>query len=436
MAASVHLKNFPFEEQAQCPQCLKNFTLYDAQGCEVVVCQNCMSYLHFNHTSLKYQVKEKLKPLQYTPVLPLGSKGTLKDFPYKVIAYMEKKEVDTGYEWREYMLYNYEKGYAFLAEYNGNWSLIAGKDHYPILDKIEDDDDDGVSLDGISYSLYNKYTPAITGLIGEYDWDVLNERINASEYILPPYLITKETSLRDHQTDYYLGQYIKAQEIAEAFNVPLENFPEKSEVGANEPSPYMHRWANILKVTGLLIVLVMVIQILLVVLRPEKNLLDSSFNFGLQTLGAADSLKNAYSGTYEMKSFRTPTFVVDNGTVPLDVEISSPVDNNWFESTIELVSEKDNQTWNLTKEIEYYHGYEDGESWSEGGSTAETTISSIPQGKYHLNIYPYAGAPNINQMNIKVTESEVLWRNILVTVLILLIYPIYCWYKMRRFETN
>ena len=434
MAATTNLKQFPHPIQQECPQCHTHITIYDPVGSEMVVCTGCHAYLHY--TGSKYVVKNHVQAIQYDPVLPLGTEGILKNIAYKVIGYMEKREVETGYEWREYMLYSFVEGYAFLAEYNGNWLLVAGKKHYPILDSLIDYGDDDISVDGQSYMLYNKYAPDITALIGEYDWDVLEERIKASEYILPPTMVVKEENIREHRTDYYWGRSITADEIAAAFNIPPDNFPYKAEVGACELSPYRKRWFDMIKVTGILVVIVMAIQILLLVLKPEKNLLDSSFNFGPQTLNASDSLKNLNEGMYEMKSFKTPSFVVDNSSAPLDIDFSSPVDNNWFESTIELVNEKDNQTWDLTKEIEYYHGYEDGENWSEGSTDGSATVSSIPAGKYHLNVYPYAGASTINQMNIKVTESEVLWRNILVTVLLLLIYPLYCWYRYYKFETQ
>jgi hypothetical protein len=63
-------------------------------------------------------------------------------------------------------------------------------------------------------------------------------------------------------------------------------------------------------------------------------------------------------------------------------------------------------------------------------------LSEIPAGKYHINIYPYAGTRDVSSLFIKVTESVTLWRNVLVTLLLLCLYPLYCWYRMRKFETN
>ena len=101
-----------------------------------------------------------------------------------------------------------------------------------------------------------------------------------------------------------------------------------------------------------------------------------------------------------------------------------------------MVNEKDNQTRVLNKEVEYYHGYEDGESWSEGSNSESVTLPNIPAGKYHINIYPYAGTNTVDQMNIKVTANIFLWQNIIVTFLLLCIYPLYCWYRQRQFEVN
>src|SRR5437660_271625 len=155
MAASINLKQFPQPVKQDCPECHGQITIYDPLGSEMVVCPKCHAYLHF--TGSKYVVKNHVRSIQYDPVLPLGTEGIFKNIAYKVIAYLEKKEVGTEYEWREYMLYSFVEGYAFLAEYNGNWILVAGKKHYPILDSLVDNGDDDISVDGQGYMLYNKY---------------------------------------------------------------------------------------------------------------------------------------------------------------------------------------------------------------------------------------------------------------------------------------
>ena len=110
------------------------------------------------------------------------------------------------------------------------------------------------------------------------------------------------------------------------------------------------------------------------------------------------------------------------------------VSNNWLEATVVLVNDKTNETWEVTKGIEYYHGWEDGESWAEGSQSSSIILSEIPRGDYHFNIYTASGDAAQSMVQIKVVSNVTLWRNILLTILVLSLYPIYCWYRMRNFE--
>ncbi|SDH60435.1 DUF4178 domain-containing protein [Mucilaginibacter sp. P19] len=477
--ATLNPKAFPFSDSITCPNCHKPITLYDHIACEAAACPSCYSYLLFG-TDGKSYVKDRLVSIQNKPVLPIGTEGLLRDVEYKVIAYIEKKEAAYNqYQWREYMLYNYAKGYAFLAEFDGHWSLIAGKSFFPDLEKSKKSLENTALYQGLEFNLFNSYRPVIHSLIGEFDWDIRDERIKAREYIRPPFLLTWEQNQRTQQEDWYLGEYIEEREIAAAFKIPLGNFPSKVGIGANQASKHRARWNGALMISGIAIIAFLLIQLWVGYLRPETVLLEHSYSLDLRprpadtakrksvmvtgdhkttdstataignilqdSAKAIDSfardtaganVKPDSAGNFEFKSFKTPTFKIEDGPVPLEIELSSQVDNNWLSTTIELVSEKDNQTWSLTKDIEYYHGVEDGESWSEGGLHETVLLSEIPPGKYHVNMYPYSGSSLVNSLDVKVTESVTLWRNILITFLILCLYPLYCWYRARRFEVN
>ncbi|RYZ97130.1 MAG: hypothetical protein EOP47_22425 [Sphingobacteriaceae bacterium] len=136
----------------------------------------------------------------------------------------------------------------------------------------------------------------------------------------------------------------------------------------------------------------------------------------------------------EFKPFITPSFELKNNSSALDFLIKSEIDNNWLEATVVLVNEKDNQSWEVTESIEYYHGYEDGESWTEGSQEAEVLLSGIPGGKYHLNIYPASGDISNKNIHISINANPVVWRNVWVTILLLCLYPLYAWYRMRNYE--
>jgi hypothetical protein len=176
-------------------------------------------------------------------------------------------------------------------------------------------------------------------------------------------------------------------------------------------------------VTPILIIITALIGFIASFTNPAYQVMDNAYQI------VSDSTK-----VNEFKPFITPSFELKNVSSSLEFSVTSDVDNNWMETTIVLVNEKDNQSWEVTKSIEYYHGYEDGESWTEGSREAEVLLSSIPAGKYHLNIYPAAGDTALKSVRIGITANPVIWRNVWVTLLLLCLYPLYTWFRMRMYE--
>ena len=260
-------------------------------------------------------------------------------------------------------------------------------------------------------------------------------------------MVKEKNKANQRIVDWYLGEYIAPEEIAEAFKIPLNTFPPMVDIGANQPSPYQKRWSEILKVSIVSFILLTLIQVGIFFVRPQQVIFNKDISLSLPPAPPSDTTKHdstsvlpftssTANGNYEYKSLKTSSFTIFSGPAPVEVDIAAGIDNNWFEATVELVSEKDNQTWDVSKEIEFYHGYEDGESWSEGSTSGTALLPDIPPGKYHINIYPYGGTSDIDHMNIQVSANVTLWQNILITLALLCIYPLYCWFMKRQFEVN
>ncbi|RNL54048.1 DUF4178 domain-containing protein [Pedobacter jejuensis] len=411
---------FKLSATIDCPVCKQSIVVYDLPKSEYIVCDSCFSYLNIidEHTS---RLNKQLTKPEKTPILKLGSTANIQDTDFKLIAYLEKREAGTIYHWREYILTSLDKGYITISEFDGHWNLIGGKDF--IVDFKEPiSHGTTVGYKDVEYTLFNKYTPMVTAMLGEVDWDVVNEKVKATEYIAPPYMVVAENI--DNAKDYYIAEYLEPETIAEIFGIDKNLLPERIGIGANQPSKYYDRWTSSLQMTGIAIVLVLLIHLLLGLLKPEKELLNNDFLIS----------HNNTQDVNEFKSFITPSFAVEDESSNISFEIASAVDNNWLETTIVLVNENDNRTWEVSKGIEYYHGYEEGESWSEGSTKESILLSEIPKGKYHLNVYPSSGDINRNNLYIKATSNVTMWRNTLITIFLLCIYPAICWYIMRNFE--
>ncbi len=420
--ATINLKSFPLTEDAVCPKCKQETKLYDPNGSEFYVCKSCHSLLRFiSHDQAEIEKSSK-KPLA-DPIIPMGSEGTINGFDFKVIAYLEKKEGDSRYRWREYILYNYEKGYATLSEYDGHWNFVAGKEFYPALEFVANNAWGFVTYEDITYPLFHKYTATVTALAGEFDWNPLSEQIKTSEFIAPPFIIYREQSKKGSIPDHYLGEYLEAKTIATAFKLNENLFPEAIGIGANQFSEHYARWQNVWRLTAFAVLILLGLQFLSIILRPEHIVVNENFSISKDSTSVSD-----------FRPFTTKTFNIDDQSSAVEFEISSEVDNNWLETNIVLVNEKTNETWEVTEGVEYYSGNEGGESWTEGSKTTTVLLSSIPKGSYHLNVYPAAGDPATKNIFIRVSTNVTTWLNLLIACFALCLYPIYCWFRKTSFE--
>lgn len=414
---------FKLSESQACPSCKQNVILYDGAKSTYAVCPSCFSYLQITSTGLITQAKQIKKP-ELAPVLKIGCTANIHDTLFKVIAYLEKKEAGTEYKWREYILTSLDKGYITISEFDGHWNLIGGENFIADF-KQPISYGDTVGYKDVDYKLFNKYTPVITAMLGEADWDILNEKITASEYIAPPYMVVKEIVDKNNRNpEYYIGEYLDTNVIVETFGINKIDLPDQIGVGANQPSVAYDRWMSALSISIVAILVVLGLHFALDIFKAEKELINGDFLITYDEKGEANAFK----------SFKTQSFNIDDASSNIEFQIRANVDNNWFETTIVLVNESDNRTWEVSKGIEYYHGYEEGENWSEGSTEEFIMLSDIPKGKYHLNVYPSSGDSSRSNLYIKAVANVGMWRNTLLTMLALCIFPAICYYMMRNFE--
>jgi len=419
--ATVSLSSFPQKETVECPHCHSSIVLYDPRGSEFCACSFCQSHLQFIDEVPK-KVGSFSAP-RSKALIPLGAEGVLKGTTFKVIAFLEKEE-NAQYGWREYLLYNYEKGYATLSEFDGHWNVIYGNNFLPKLDKVLYGND-YIMYDDVEYRLFHKYNPKVVSLSGELDWDIKKEFLQVSEFIAPPFIISREKGREKHShADHYRGEYLEPKEIAAAFGLDPAGFPPQTGIVSNQPSATGDQWLWSFRAALLMLLAIFVVQFFLVVTKPEKVVFNESLEL------AYDPQK----GVNEFKPVMSPSFELMDESASLDLEMTASVTNNWLEATIVLVNEKTNQTWEVTKGVEFYEGVEGGEHWTEGSRSTAVLLSEIPAGTYHLNVYPASDSPLSNSMSVKITANEVIWRNIFAALIVLSILPLIAFVRVRHFE--
>jgi len=425
-------------ERFECPSCSAYIVSYDPASSAYYACPACKTYSHKEGRALAKVTSRWPKGPEYVPqALPLGGRGIMPDgLPYTVVGYMARKEAkhtEVEYKWGEYVLFSPPDKYAQLAVYEGHWMFIKPSERaYKVGQAssrnayVEAEDD--------RYELYNRYSPRVMYAVGEFDWDIReDERLSINEFIAPPYMLVQERK-PNKSVEWYKAEYVEAKQIAKAFGVEKYALPDTLGVGAIEPAPGDKSWATLLSFSLLMALLVVITQITMLAIRPERQLINQQFSSQL------DAVKPASVGAGSEAVIISSSFEVE-GPAAISVELRSALDNQWLEVPAVLVNEKTGQQFEFSKTLEYYHGYEDGESWSEGSQSEESTLAKVPSGRYHLNLYPATEAGLDLPISLTVSQQSSLHSNAVLLLLALFLYPgIQFWrrsyYEHKRWENS
>jgi hypothetical protein len=364
-----------------------------------MTCASCKYYLRLG----KWNTDRSIFSFKAEPAIPLGKKGKFDGVVYEVMGFVVKQETKYHYKWREYLLFNPMQGYAFLAEYNGNWNFVWPVEHgpkegTPEIDFYHEDN---------YYRLYQKYRAEVVYARGEFFFDVvdLGESTVNHEYIAPPYVYTLEKN--QDSILWCKGEYCSPGEIAKAFGMSVKTLPAKEGRGYTQPVITGFRAGSLIIASLAILILMIALQFFFNGTAKEEVVFSGTFN--------RNELK-------DQKFFVSSSFDLKGGTKSVEVDVYAPLVNDWFYADFALINETTGMEYNFSKDIEFYSGYEGGESWSEGSTRGEAFISQIPEGRYHVNIYPEFGTSN-ESFSMRVTRDVSSLSNFFVTVLVLAIFP-------------
>jgi hypothetical protein len=140
----------------------------------------------------------------------------------------------------------------------------------------------------------------------------------------------------------------------------------------------------------------------------------------------------------QKKEIFTQSFKTEKVDDTLEIEIGADISNTWFGMGVALYKQKEEAVLSADDiGVEYYEGYEDGESWSEG-SKSETIYWKVKDpGEYKLlitsNEWEAAGNTKIN-IRVKRDVKRV-YPMILISFLWFVV-PLLLWYRDKNFESR
>jgi hypothetical protein len=394
-----------------CLKCSKPTLLKSGHIAAACSCGNCGAQYRLTKEGLANPSKGDI----FTKiVLPLHATGLIDGVAYTVCGMAEKSDLE-GYRWREYTLFG-PQGYAWLSEYDGHWTFLQEQLKAPVVDPNQD----SFRHEGLRFDLFNKYTFVTHSTLGEFAEVVFaKEEDTVKEFISPPHSWVQETDANGHT--WLKGRHISQKELKKAFGEMM--FPDKTGVGAVQPA--LFNWSSkfFYTIMAAAVLGFLVIHTLTASMLQQKTILKASYQL-------PDTLATP------LPAIVTEPFRLDKWSSNLQFDISAPVSNDWLELGVELTNLDNGKEYGLEKGVEYYSGYEGGESWSEGGRTTKAWISSLPPGRYSLQFQPARGSTNVREFSVKVSNDMPVNRNLISMLVILAILSVVYWLYSHYFENS
>ena len=401
----------------QCPGCAASLTIRAKGHTETLACGTCGAIIDITDENFRILSTFKAK-VKYEPLVPLGGRGTLQDAEYEAIGYLRRtvtvEEID--YEWSEYLLFHRERGFRWLVEYNGHWSLVQTTTEPPLVT--------GYGAKGRAahedriYRHFQTAKSKVTYVLGEFYWRVkVGERCEIRDYIAPPFQLSLE--LTDKEAVWSRAEYVEPATIKTTFQLesPL---PARIGVGANQPSPYEAQRPKFRRLRWLFLGMLLLGQIATIALSSDQRVHQQTFVFDA---GAQD------------KTLDSEPFAVSGRPSNLAVRTQTNLNNNWIYLELTLIERDTGASYSINREIEYYQGVDEGEPWSEGNAGDEAVLSGIPAGIYYLSVEGELppSSPTVT-CTLTIFRDVPGWSNFFLALLGLQIVPIIFGWRARAFE--
>ncbi|HUN94238.1 MAG TPA: DUF4178 domain-containing protein [Burkholderiaceae bacterium] len=216
-----------FKAQATaCPQCGAALAP-TLEATKTIVCGQCHAVVDLSPGiggDLAYYVQHNGGESGLQSQIELGASATLAlggaAQPWQVVGYVERRTVPGGDAedvefWREYLLYNRLRGFAFLVDANDGWSWTA-----PLAGAPQFDGGRAAQWQGTTYRELYRYTGRVTYVLGEFYWRLAQDETTFNVDYADA---SGRRRLNREQTDEVVwsgGETLEAAAIARAFGLP------------------------------------------------------------------------------------------------------------------------------------------------------------------------------------------------------------------------
>ena len=353
-----------------CPSCGATLTVRSFSHAVTIVCESCHSILDAQDPKLKILQKFQVATDEDPPLIPLGSRGTIRGNTYEAIGFQRRTiHVDgTPYSWHEYVLFNPFKGFRYLTEYNGHWNDVSTLRSLPITSPGAST----LNYLGETYRHFQTATAGTSFVLGEFPWQVrVGESAEVSDYVSPPRVISSEKTGKE--ITWSMGEYVAGRDLWKAFKLSGDP-PAAIGVYENQPSPLRAEIKSLLQLAGIFLAILVVLLIGFYATAQDEQVFSQAYSFNTNVKSEA--------------SFVTDSFELKGHTSDVELTTSADVNNNWIYLNYALINEDTGHAYDFGREVSYYPGYDSDGSWSEGNQNDTVAVPSVPPGHYYLRVEP------------------------------------------------
>jgi len=373
--------------QLSCPNCGGPLELRAPDRSRRVTCPNCGSLLDIGKGKLEFL--QALDP-KIKPIIALGTQGQFTQGQFMVIGFVVRSVTFEGvkYFWEEYLLYNPQIGFRWLVRSDDNWNFV---EPVPVGDVQSSANAKNVKYNGNNFKLYQDTTATVEHVMGEFYWEVTaGEQVRAADYVHPPWLLSREASVISAQGPieeeplhkkgqrrkrkppvetgeviWSLGTFMRHAEVERALGIT--GLPRTSKIAPNQP--FLHK--KVYKYWGLLLLAALIVGIGISATGARRRVFQQTYQ--LEALKSAEDSQVKFSDPFELKPRQN-----------IRISATAPVDNTWLEIQGDVIDTATNDSVAFGLPVEYYHGVEDGESWSEGDNSPSTYLSAPAAGGNYM----------------------------------------------------
>jgi hypothetical protein len=169
------------------------------------------------------------------------------------------------------------------------------------------------------------------------------------------------------EINWSLGTYMKHGEVETAFGIG--GLPRTSKIAPNQP--FLHK--KVYKYWGLLLAAAFLLGLMIMITGSRTKVFEQTF--ALQPVANPDGTQVIFTDPFALK-----------GNQNVKVTAYSEVDNTWLYVEGDLINDATGDVQAFSMPVEYYHGVDGGESWSEGSKLPSIHLSALPAGQYMLRL--------------------------------------------------